>query len=220
MPIPMNHAKPVRLTAKESAYQQLQQWIIDGTLQPEEKLNDTELAQALNISRTPIREALQLLEAQGFVEMVPGKATRVTKIVKEDVGNLLPPLAALQALAAELALPNLTDEHLLLLTETNERFSSAIRQGQDFKALKIDEEFHQIIVDAADNQYIHSMLDRLQAHVRRLFFHDAITLGERSSKEHEDIIKAFREQDKESAATLMKTNWVRTVDDMAAVNSQ
>ncbi len=110
MPIPLNHNKPVRISAKENAFNQLQQWIIDGTLRPEEKLNDNELARALGVSRTPIRESLQLLEVQGFVEMFPGKATQVTKVKKEDIIDLLPPLAALQALSAELAVPNLNEE--------------------------------------------------------------------------------------------------------------
>ena len=74
MPIPVDHTRPVRVSAKESAHLQLQQWIIDGTLQPGEKLVDTELAEALNLSRTPIREALQLLEVQGFIEMFLGEA--------------------------------------------------------------------------------------------------------------------------------------------------
>ena len=99
MPVPTNHSKPVRTSAKESAYSQLEQWIIDGTLQPGEKLTDIELAQALNLSRTPIREALQLLEMVGFVKMYPGKATTVTEVLKEDINHLLPPLAVLQALA-------------------------------------------------------------------------------------------------------------------------
>ena len=73
MPIPTDHAKPIRITAKENAFNQLQQWIIDGTLHPGEKLNDTELAEALGVSRTPIRESLQLLEVQGFVKMYPEK---------------------------------------------------------------------------------------------------------------------------------------------------
>ena len=57
-------------------------------LQPEEKLNDIELAQALGVSRTPIRESLQLLESQGFVTMQPGRATQVTPVEKEDINNL------------------------------------------------------------------------------------------------------------------------------------
>ncbi len=149
MPIPSEHKKPTRKTAKESAFTQLQQWIIDGTLQPGEKLNDTELAEALGVSRTPIRESLQLLEVQGFVKMYPGKATQVTEVEKESINDLLPPLAALQALSAELAIPNLNETVITELEETNNRFAQAVQDEDYFKALKIDEEFHQIIVDHA-----------------------------------------------------------------------
>lgn len=214
MPIPMNHKKPARISAKESAYLQLQQWIIDGTLQPGEKLVDTELAQALNLSRTPIREALQLLEAQGFVEMFPGKATRVTHVDKEDLKNLLPPLAALQALAAELAVPNMDAELIGRLEEVNKRFAEAIQSNDPFSALKIDEEFHQIIVDASRNPYIHTMLDRLQSHVRRQFFHHTLVLTESSSTEHKEILHALKAQDSEKAAHIMKRNWLRSTDDL------
>lgn len=91
MPVPTDHTKPLRISAKENAFNQLQQWIIDGTLHPGEKLNDTELAGALGVSRTPIRESLQLLEVQGFVRMYPGKATQVTEVDKESITDLLPP---------------------------------------------------------------------------------------------------------------------------------
>ena len=77
MPIPTNFAVPGRISAKDRSFSQIQRWIIDGTLQPGEKLNDADLAGALGVSRTPIREALQLLEGQGLVEMHPGKDTRV-----------------------------------------------------------------------------------------------------------------------------------------------
>src|SRR3954447_19989007 len=123
VPIPTDITKPVRKTAKENAFDQLQEWIIDGTLQPGEKLNDTELAQALGVSRTPVRESLQLLEVQRFVKMYPGKATQVTEVDKESISDLLPPLAALQALTAELAIPCLTQETITLLENTNERFA-------------------------------------------------------------------------------------------------
>src|SRR5699024_3572020 len=115
MPIQIDHSRPTRKSAKESAFNQLQQWIIDGTLHPGQKLNDSELAEALGVSRTPIRESLQLLEAQGFVKMYPGKATQVTEVEKDSLNDLLPTLAALQALSAELAIANITDQTIHLL---------------------------------------------------------------------------------------------------------
>ncbi len=213
MPIPTNHEQPKRKTAKENAYNQLQQWIIDGTLHPAEKLYDTELAKALGVSRTPIRESLQLLEVQGFVEMFPGKATQVTEVDKESITDLLPPLAALQALSAELAIPNVTDETITLLEETNARFATAILNEKSFDALKIDEEFHQIIVDKANNPYILPMIASLQAHVRRLFFHNSIVLTEKSIEEHAQIIDLIRKKDGLNVSSLMRENWLRAIQE-------
>ncbi|MEC1737002.1 GntR family transcriptional regulator [Bacillus mojavensis] len=83
MPIPSNAPKPKRQTAKKLAFEQIQKWIVEGVLMPGEKLNDDALAKALGVSRTPVREALQLLEMQGFVEMSPGKETRISQIEKK-----------------------------------------------------------------------------------------------------------------------------------------
>ena len=213
MPIPLNHNKPVRISAKENAYNQLQQWIIDGTLRPEEKLNDTELAQALGVSRTPIRESLQLLEVQGFVEMFPGKATQVTQVKKEDIIDLLPPLAALQALSAELAVPNIDDEIIRNLEDTNTQFSDAVHAEDYFSALKIDEEFHQIIVDVAKNPYITSMVASLQAHVRRQFFHNSIVLTTNSIHQHDTIIDCLKKRDATLVSQLMRDNWLRAIEE-------
>lgn len=213
MPVPTNHAKPIRVSAKENAFNQLQQWIIDGTLQPEEKLNDTELAEALGVSRTPVRESLQLLEVQGFVEMFPGKATQVTTVKKEDIKDLLPLLAALQALSAELAIPNLDDETIHKMEDSNNRFSQSIQTKDYFSALKIDEEFHQIIVDAANNPYITSMVANLQAHVRRLFFHNSIVLTTNSIQEHATIIELLKKRDATSVSNVMRDNWLRAIEE-------
>ncbi|WP_318614143.1 GntR family transcriptional regulator [Sporosarcina sp. YIM B06819] len=219
MPIPTNHAKTIRVTAKENAFNQLQQWIIDGTLQAGEKLNDTELAIALGVSRTPIRESLQLLEVQGFVKMFPGKATQVTEVDRNSITELLPPLAALQALSAELAIPHLTDEAIALLDSTNERFAEAVYTKDYFSALKIDEEFHRIVVDIANNSYILSMVESLQAHVRRLFFHNSIVLTEQSIEEHRQIIQLLQERDALTVAAIMRNNWLRAIDEFHSLPS-
>lgn len=220
MPIPTNFEQPKRLTAKENAFQQIQQWIIDGTLQPSEKLNDVELAKALGVSRTPVRESLQLLEVQGFVEMFPGKATQVTEVERDSITDLLPPLAALQALSVELAIPHLTEETIQLLEKTNEEFTEAIQGKRAFDALKIDEQFHQIVIDIADNQYITSMVSNLQAHVRRLFFHNSIVLTENSIKEHQEIIQLMKKQDGENAAKIMRENWLRAIEEFHSLKKE
>jgi DNA-binding GntR family transcriptional regulator len=213
VPIPTDITKPVRKTAKENAFDQLQEWIIDGTLQPGEKLNDTELAQALGVSRTPVRESLQLLEVQRFVKMYPGKATQVTEVDKESISDLLPPLAALQALTAELAIPCLTQETITILENTNERFADAVLAEDYFSALKIDEEFHQIFVDTADNPYIKTMIASLQVHVRRLFFHNSIVLTKKSIEEHASIIELMKKRDVTGVSALMRKNWVRAIEE-------
>lgn len=213
MPIPTNHSQPHRQSAKESAFSQIQQWIIDGTLHPSEKLNDAELAKALGVSRTPIRESLQLLEVQDFVKMYPGKATQVTEVNKESINDLLPPLASLQALSAELAIEHLTDKTVSTLEETNNRFAEALRLENYFSALKIDEEFHQEIVDAAENPYIDHMLAYLQAHVRRLFFHNSIILTKGSIDEHDMIIKLLKEHNKKDVSAVMRKNWLRAIEE-------
>ncbi|RDW16208.1 GntR family transcriptional regulator [Oceanobacillus chungangensis] len=212
MPIPTGHAKPIRQSAKENAFRQLQQWIIDGTLLPGEKLNDTELAKALNVSRTPVRESLQLLEVQGFVKMFPGKATQVTEVDREAIKDLLPPLAALQALSAELAIPNITNEEIKLLESTNDRFASAIQSKNFYAALKLDEDFHHIIVSIANNPYISKIIESLQAHVRRLFYHNSITLTEQSIDDHTTIISLLKQGDKDKLSPIMKENWLRTIN--------
>ncbi|KRG16333.1 GntR family transcriptional regulator [Lederbergia galactosidilytica] len=213
MPIPSDHLKPIRLTAKESAFSQLQQWIIEGTLQPGEKLNDTELAKALGVSRTPVRESLQLLEVQGLVKMYPGKATQVTEVDRESIKDLLPPLAALQSLSVELAITHLTDEIVTLLEDTNEQFAKAIRSENYYSALKLDEDFHQIIVDTANNSYIQSMLSSLQPHVSRLFFYNSIILTEKSIAEHADIIELMKSGEGAKASSIMKNNWLRAIEE-------
>ncbi|WP_284141402.1 MULTISPECIES: GntR family transcriptional regulator [unclassified Virgibacillus] len=218
MPIPSNSAKLIRKSAKENVLMQLQQWIIDGTLTPGEKINDKELAEALGVSRTPVREALQLLEVQGFVKMYPGKATQVTEVDKESINELLPPLAALQSMSAELAIPELTDIQIFQLEQTNHRFAEAIRTENYFTALKIDEEFHQMIVDAANNTYIHKIIDSLQAHVRRLFFHNSIILTEKSVQDHVHIINYIKEKDRTKASLAMRENWLRAIEEFQSFN--
>ena len=145
--------------------------------------------------------------------MQPGRATQVTPVEKEDINNLLPPLAVLQALAAELAIPNMDEQTIQLLEEKNKEFADALHAKEFTTALKVDEEFHQIIVDTANNPYIHSMVEMLQAHVRRLFYYEKIILREYSIEQHAKSIRLFREKDAKKITEVMRANWIYTIEE-------
>ncbi|MFC7442556.1 GntR family transcriptional regulator [Laceyella putida] len=220
MPIPKDFSSPIRMSAKEKAFNQLQRWIIDGTLTPGEKLYDGEIAEALGISRTPVREALQLLQMQGFVETFPGKETKVTTISKKDVLKIYSPLASLQALAAEEAAKIITVDQIEKLKEINLQYESAINNEQHIKAMETDEQFHYLILDIADNPYISHFSSILQLHIRRLkyvFLQQPVTSKNDSLKEHELIIKSFAERDGENASQIMKQNWLRPMEEVYRV---
>jgi DNA-binding GntR family transcriptional regulator len=220
MPIPTNYSAPVRLSAKERAFSQIQRWIIDGTIQPGEKLVDADLAEALGVSRTPIREALQLLEVQGLVDMHPGKDTKVKTIEKDDILNMYPTLAALHALAAELAAALILPEHIEQLKGLNAQFAEAINQQQPYQAMESDEHFHNLIVEISDNPYISSFSSSLQIHIRRfkyVFLKQPVTAAYASVQEHAAIIEALEQRNHETAAAMMKQNLIRPMGELYAL---
>lgn len=217
MPIPSQSIHIHRQSAKQQSLQYLQRWIVEGTLRPGEKLNDSQLAEALGVSRTPIREALQVLEIQGFVEMRPGKETRVTPLKKDDVHRIYPPLAALEATAAELAARSIGDEQLMQLEEINHKFAQALQDGLAFAAMEQDEAFHHLIVQSTSNPYLEQFTAVLEKHTRRfkaLFLENPLLPSNPSVEEHRKIIHALRARDPKQAHQIMKQNWIRPMNDI------
>ncbi|WP_025719903.1 GntR family transcriptional regulator [Paenibacillus polymyxa] len=217
MPIPKDFASPIRMSAKERAFSQIQRWIIDGTLQPGEKLIDSELAETLGVSRTPIREAFQLLEVQGLVSMHPGKETKVTEVEKNDIFKMYSTMAALHALAAEVTSKIIVPGQIEQLRAINLEFASAINSGQVYQAMEMDEQFHNHIVELSDNPYVTTFSASLQIHIRRfkyVFLKQPITATHASVEEHDSIIKALESKDSDYAHVLMKQNFIRPMQEL------
>ncbi|WP_178021522.1 GntR family transcriptional regulator [uncultured Paenibacillus sp.] len=217
MPVPKNFVSPVRMSAKERAFSQIQRWIIDGTLQPGEKLIDVELAESLGVSRTPIREAFQLLEVQGLVSMHPGKETKVTDIEKDDIFKMYSTMAVLQSLAAEITAKVIVPEQIEQLRALNLEFANAIKTGQAYLAMEADEQFHNLIVELSDNPYVASFSASLQIHIRRfkyVFLKQMVTETQASVDEHALIITAFEQHNSDRAQAIMKQNFIRPMQEL------
>ncbi len=215
MPIPSDLPKIYRTSAKSQVLTLLQDWITEGILQPGEKIVDTELAKMIGVSRTPIREALQILETQGFVEMKPGKETRITYLKQSDAYNIYLPLTSLEVLATQLATNLITSKQIHALEQLNQKFADAILSKDSRKTLQIDREFHQLIIDTANNPYICSFTHTLHLHAKRfeiLYFEHSQEMLQESVQEHQAIIEAFRTRDVDKAKKNMEKNWLRALE--------
>src|SRR3954453_1417382 len=129
MPVPTKVIRLDRRPARHLVHEQFRAWIEEGVLEPGEVIRDAEIAEALGVSRTPVREALQMLERDGAVEMLPGRLTRVTALHPEDVALLYKPLAVLHGLAAELAAHRAGAADVASLERHNERLRRSLAAG-------------------------------------------------------------------------------------------
>ena len=214
MPIPSNPKNTPRITAREQVYITLREWIINGTLEPNEKLSDLEISRYFSVSRTPVREAMQLLANQRLIEIHPGKESFVAPIDMDNIHQIYTLLAEFHGLAVRFSFDKITADVIQNLEQINSFFhnSSAI---PDFAAFqKRDEAFHNVFLQLAENDFLKNFTDTLYIHALRIenLYYTEANSSTFSFMEHEKIIDALKEHNLELAVKEMKYNWIHTRD--------
>ena len=160
-----------------------------------------------------MREALQQLQSQKLVLVMPGRATVVAPLDPMDIEQCYKPLAELQALAAELACGKLTLEDFFEL-ECALRDAKAAGEKDDAAAvMACDERFHEMIVQAAGNAYVTEFSGTLMLHIRRIKYHyfHLPAMRQASASQHADILAALRAHDAALAKQRMREHWLRAM---------
>ena len=139
------------LPLRDVVFNTLREAILKGDLKPGERLMELQLASKLGVSRTPIREAIRMLELEGLVIMVPRRGAQVAQITEKSMSDVLEVRCALDELAVELACERITDEEKAELAAACEEFEKATQTKQVHVIAKADVEFHDIIFKAAGN---------------------------------------------------------------------
>lgn len=208
--VPITTLHPIsRQSLREQVYATLLDAIVTCALPPDSRLRDGDLAVELQVSRTPVREALQRLEDEGLVHTVPGSQTRVTPLRESDAREAVPVVAALHALAARHAVPLLMGSDLEGLRDANRSFADALEQGNTPGALEADDAFHAVFVTQAANGELRRSLQRLLPRVRRLELARFRALaGRESVAQHEAIIAAAADGDSRRTSDLVEENWL------------
>ncbi len=209
MPVPADKAALERDLLRDRAYTTLRDAIVDGTLQPGERLRDQELTEWLGLSRTPVREALSRLEQDGLVETEPQRFTRVAPLDRRAARDAFPIVAAVHALAAELGVPRLTAADLDAMRAANARFAAALKADDVDAALNADDAFHAVLLTASANGELQPTLDRLMPRLRRLErLRFGSLAGRGSVRQHDEIVAAATRNDVQTTAERVRENWL------------
>ncbi|NSL53084.1 GntR family transcriptional regulator [Calidifontibacillus erzurumensis] len=193
------------LSIRERAYYYLKSLILNGELKPGDRLIERELATKLNISRTPIREALFRLESQGFVKTVPRKGVIVSNISSEEVVEVFNILSSLEVLAAKLAAERMDENTQKILDEKIAELEAFLNSEQkDYEKIHID--MNMVLYKASKSPKLFEILSGLTDYIQMSANMGYETPGrkEQAMKEHLEIMKALRKRDVEMAALLTK----------------
>ena len=210
MPVPASAVPLTRRCLSDDAYAQLRDWIIDGTLAPGERLRDEALAEALGMSRTPVRDALQRLENEGLVVTSSTRRTSVSPVTLKQARDIYPITKTLEAMALQLALPQMDAAALDAMRTANVALAAALAAGNAATATLADEAVHGALIARCGNDELQALLADLKAKVRRLecaFWGWADRTP--SVRDHEELIAALEAGDGKTAERVLARNWDR-----------
>lgn len=208
MPIPAASPKKSRSLLRDDVYRQLRDAIVDGTLAPGESLRDGDLAEWLGVSRTPVREALLRLGESGLVVAQPGRSTAVAVVEESAVRGARDVVAAMHELAARAGVPTLDADQLEQMRTANRRFTAAIEEGDSEAAVAADDEFHGVLVAAADNAALNAVLELYTPVLRRAEVHRFVSVDRFAAADrHARLIDVCAAGDAEGAAQLAFHTW-------------
>lgn len=193
------------LPLRDVVFQTLREAILRGELRPGERLMELSLAAKLGVSRTPIREAIRMLEQEGLAVTVPRKGAEVARMTLKDMEDVLEIREALDELAVRLAIEKIAPEQLERLREVKNDFERNTMSGSVKKIAESDVKFHDIIYEAADNPKLVNLLSnfREQAYRYRVEYLKDADSYPVLIREHEAIVAAIETKDSKKATRAM-----------------
>lgn len=184
-------------TMQQSVFEKLREAILAGHFRPGQRLVERELAQAMQISRTPIREALRKLEEEKLVTNIPYRGVFVSEVTAETAAEVYQVRMALEGLAAALAAEKAAPEDLALLRGIMVDLEKASEKGHLDELIEGNNRFHATIAKLAGNQVLREILQTLQANIGLLRVTSLSVPGrpQATLEEHWGIYEAIAAQD-------------------------
>lgn len=189
----------------EAIFQKLRLLIVEGKIAPGSKLNERELAESLNVSRTPIREAIRRLAADGLVELIANRGAIALQLSLEDVIHTFDVIANLEGFSGELAAQNISELALSELEALQYEMMASYARRDLSTYYKLNLRIHHLINQAANNPVLTKLFSQVNARIEALRFRsnqDGIK-WERAVEEHQEMLDTLKARDPERMRKIM-----------------
>ena len=197
------------MSLKDHVYEYISESIKDGSLRPGDKINEQHLSDKLNVSRTPVREALIQLAAEGLLDAEPRRGFRVKPLILEEAKDLYQLIGHLDAMAATLSLADITGEDIDMMKELQAKMKDAI-EAQDFeKYYRLQIEFHNVYLRKCSNKQLIIMLEQLKLRFIKRGYSDSDSdrlneIFNETNAQHTKIIELFESRDARALESFLK----------------
>ncbi|AZV48799.1 GntR family transcriptional regulator [Bacillus halotolerans] len=191
-------------------YFQLKKMIFNGTFKPGERINETQLAKSFGVSRSPIREAMRLLEKDGLLRADDRNGFSIASLTAKDVDEIYKIRIPLELLAVELVIDEANDEELQTLEKQLEETENAIRNGaEETEMISLNQKFHQLLVDFSHNRHLKNLLEHVNdlIHFCRILNYKGDNRPETILREHRSIFEEVKKRNKEAAKEYMMAHF-------------
>ena len=193
-------------TLHANLVEQIRELVIEGDLEPGAKVPERILCERFNVSRTPLREALKTLASEGWLEILPHKGARVTRLNEEDIDQMFPIMGALEALSGELACANLSEEQFAEIRALHYQMALHYTRRELAPYFHINQLIHEKILAAAANPLLVQMYQTLSGRIRRARY--VANMSEdrwaQAIEEHEEMLSALASRDGQSLANVLR----------------
>lgn len=195
--------QPVNLA--EQVYQELRKEILDGVLEKGKQLTEISLSEKLGVSRTPVREAMKQLEAEGLVELRPNRGAIVCGILTQDIKDIYEIRSLIEGRCAEKAALKATKEEIDQLRETTDLTEFYLSRLDYDRMTAMDDRFHSQIYTMSGSRMYQKILAELHVYVESVREKSIKEPGRGCLmlKEHRDVLAAIEEKDAKKAGELM-----------------
>ncbi|MFD6097866.1 GntR family transcriptional regulator [Nocardiopsis flavescens] len=200
--------RPVPL--REAVYEAILDLITTRALSPGRHLVETELAGTLGVSRQPVREAMQRLSNEGWVDLRPGYGAFVHTPTESEADQLLAVRAMLEAESARLAAENASPEQVRLLRALVAAGREATERADTEAVVKANADFHRTVTEASGNRVLAELAAQVDRRVRWYYAPVAGIRGSASWDEHEELVEVIERGDAARARALMSEHTERT----------